>query len=300
MKEFEWDDLRVFLAVLRGRSIRAASKLMGSSHSTVSRRLQAMESQLGIKLFLRLPEGFVLTEVGEALVERAERVETEILSMEREIFGRDAALSGPICISMPPHLAQYILMPHIAEFAKLYPDIEIEIDASFEVANLSRRNADIAIRLQVEPDNYLISHRLPDFANAVYATPDYIATHTFTGKDATGQWLGWAAKEMVMDWNRDSPFANCKVQHCISDPYSHLQALKNGLGFTNLFCFVGDADPELVRLPGQEQLKFMPVWILTHPDLITTERVRVCVRFLLDALKQYEKQLRGETSSLLN
>ena len=154
MKVFEWDDLRVFLAIFRGRSVRAASKLMNVSHSTVSRRLHAMESQLGIKLFIRHPEGFVLTEVGEAMVPRAERVETEILSMEREVFGRDASLSGLIRISMPPPVAQYMVMPCLSEFTALYPDIEIEIDATFEVANLNQRDADIAIRFQNEPACY--------------------------------------------------------------------------------------------------------------------------------------------------
>ena len=122
MKTFEWDDLRVFLAVLRGRSARAASKLMGVSHSTVSRRLQSMEQQLGVKLFVRQPEGFVLTEVGETMVDRAERVESEILSLEREVFGRSALPSGPVRISAPPLLAQHLLMPILAEFADLFPD----------------------------------------------------------------------------------------------------------------------------------------------------------------------------------
>ncbi|WP_028862774.1 LysR family transcriptional regulator [Psychromonas aquimarina] len=297
MKVFEWDDLRVFLAVLRGRSIRSASRLMGVSHSTVSRRLQAMESQLDLKLFVRLPEGFVLTEMGEALVERAERVESEILSMEREIFGRDASLSGLIRISMAPHVAQHLVMPHIAEFSALYPDIELEIDATYEVADLSRRNADIAIRFQKEPDDYLTAHRLPDFASAVYAAPDYIASHSFNGREPSGHWVGWAPKETVAAWNRDSPYANCKVQHCVLDPYSHLQAVKSGLGISNLLCFIGDTEPGLVRLPGQTKLKFMPAWILTHPDLVSTERVRVCVRFLLEAISKHEQQLRGQMVS---
>ncbi len=140
-----------------------------------------MEEQLGIKLFVRQPEGFVLTEVGEAMVERAERVESEILSLEREVFGRDAMLSGPVRISAPPLLAQHLLMPLLAEFAELYPEIEIEMNATFDVADLRRRDADIAIRFQVLPGDSLVAHRLPDFASSIYATADYIATHNFQG-----------------------------------------------------------------------------------------------------------------------
>lgn len=302
MKVFEWDDLRIFLAILRGRSVRAAAKLMGVSHSTVSRRLQAMESQLGVKLFVRHPEGFVLTEVGETMVERAERVESEILSMEREIFGRDATLSGPIRISMPPLIAQHLIMPFITEFSALYPDIEIEIVATYDIANLTRRNADIAIRFQAEPEGHLISHRLPDFANAVYATPDYIAEHSFTGQEPTGRWINWErenSRDTLTQWQRNSPYSSCKVQHSVSDPSSQLQAVKAELGFAYLFCFMAEQDPTLARLPGETEVKLIPAWILTHPDLISTERVRVCVRFLVEVIRKHASRLSTYSPSML-
>lgn len=295
MKIFEWDDMRVFLAVFRARSVRAAAKLMKVSPATISRRLQAMEEQIGVKLFVRHSDGLVLTEVGETLVERAERIESEFLSVEREIFGRDAALSGPIRISMPPHVAQHLVMPHIAEFAELYPDIEIEIDATYEVANLNRRNADIAIRFQVEPNNNLVGHRLPDFANAVYATPDYIAKHSFTGQNPTGRWVGWETKETLSRWRHNTPYANCKVHHCVSDPTAQQEAVKQGLGFAHLFCFMADSESKLVRVSDQGNKVFVPAWVLTHPDLITTERVRVCVRFLVDAISKQKHLLQGES-----
>ncbi len=294
MKVFEWDDLRIFLAILRGRSINAAAKLLGSSRSTVSRRLQAMEDQLDIKLFVRNPEGFVLTEIGEAMVARAERVESEILSMEREVFGRDAALSGIIRISMFPHVAQTLVMPYLAEFAELYPEIEIEVEASFEKADLARRNADIAIRFQKEPDEHLIGHRLPDFARALYASQEYIDKHIFTGPETNAQWVGWGAKEFVAQWNNDTPFSHCRIHHVVMEPMAHLQAVKCGLGFSDLLCFVADQEQNLVRIPGQGPLRTNPAWILTHPDLVSTERVRVLVRFLHEALNKHEAAFRGK------
>ena len=295
MGNFEWDDLRVFLAVLRGRSVRAAAKAMSVSHSTISRRLQAMETQLGHKIFLRQPDGFVPTEIGEAMIDRAERVETEILSMQREVFGKDTSLAGPIRVSAMPHIAQHLLMPIVADFARRYPDVKVEIDATYEIANLSRHDADVAIRIQQNPDEHLIGHRLPDIASAAYATPDYVAAHNFTGKDASGAWVGWIAnpKEMAK-WHAETPFSDCSVKHCIYEPAAHLQAVKAGLGFSLLFCFVGDNQPDLVRLPGQSTLKLLPGWILTHPDVFTTERVRVFVRFLRNAICRQEQQLNGE------
>ncbi|MGR3344310.1 MAG: LysR substrate-binding domain-containing protein [Paracoccaceae bacterium] len=85
--------------------------------------------------------------------------------MEREIFGLDARLAGPVPISAPPLLAQHLLMPILAEFGALYPQIEIELDATFDVADLRQRDADIAIRFQVQPDHNFVADRLPDFAN---------------------------------------------------------------------------------------------------------------------------------------
>ncbi|MEX0301386.1 MAG: LysR family transcriptional regulator [Leisingera sp.] len=293
MKVFEWDDLRVFLAVQRGRSVRAASKLLNVSHSTVSRRLQAMEDQIGIKLFIRQPEGFVLTETGEAMVERAERVESEIISMEREVFGRDAQLAGPVRISAPPLLAQHLLMPILAEFAALYPKIDLDVDATFEVADLRRRNADIAIRFQDTPEPALISQELPGFANSIYATRAYVDAHRFDGLDPDARWVALGSKEVLAHWRQGSAYSACKVQHIVSDMLAQVNAVKAGLGFGYLPCFLADSDPHLIRLPNTEPQK-IPAWVLTHPDLNSTERVRVCARFLVDAIWRLESSIHDD------
>ncbi len=295
MKVFEWDDLRIFLAVLRGRSVRAASKLLGVSHSTVSRRLQAMEQQVGVKLFVRQAEGFVLTEVGEVMVARAERVEGEILSLEREVFGRDAALAGTVRISAPPLIAQYLLIPHLAEFAETYPEISIDVEATFDVADLRRRNADIAVRFSSSSEDGLIGHKLPDLANAIYATPDYTSRHSFNGPSATARWVALGNKTTLAHWRDETPFSHCKVQHFTTDPLVQLRAISAGMGFGYLFCFVADHQPDLIRMPGNSPLQHIPVWVLTHPDLDTTERVRVCVRFLVDAISKQAQELSGLT-----
>ena len=294
MKVFEWDDLRFFLAIYRGSSVRAASKLLGVSHSTVSRRLQAMESQIGLKLFARCNDGFMLTAKGEALVERAERVESEILSMERELFGQDSALSGAIRISMPPLIAQYLIMPLVSEFTTLYSDIEIEIDATYLVSNLTRRNADIAIRFGAEPEEHLIGYKLPDFANAIYATQEYINKYEVSSDSPTGHWISWQKennRDTLARWQANSAYSAIQSKHYVSDPSSQLQAVKAGLGIAYLFCFMAEKETSLSRLPNQTGFEYIPTWILTHPDSKSTERVRVFVRFLRDAIQKKAKQL---------
>lgn len=297
MKSFEWDDLRIFLAIQRGRSVRAASKLLGVSHSTVSRRLSAMEQQTGVTLFVRKPEGFVLTETGEAMVARAERIESEVLSMEREVFGHDAKLAGPVRISAPPLLAQHLLMPMLGRFVDLYPEIEIEVDATFDVADLRRRNADIAIRFQGLPEKSLVARKLPDFANALYATQAYIDAHNIGGDNCTGSWVAIGGKEVLANWRVDTPYAHCAVQHVVSDMMAHQSAIKAGMGFGYLFQFLADPDPELVMLPHSPTHRGMSTWVVTHPDLASTERVRVCARFLVDAMWELERQITGTQES---
>ncbi|NOI67394.1 LysR family transcriptional regulator [Vibrio sp. 99-8-1] len=303
--QFEWDDLRVFLAIYRGRSVRSAARIMEVSHSTISRRLQAMEEQMERKLFLRHQNGFILTETGEAMVERAERVETEILSMQREVFGKDSTLAGVIRITAIPQIVQHLLMPCVKEFSLLYPEIDLQIDSSYQLSNLSRHDADVAIRVQKQPDDHLIGRRLPDLASAVYATEEYTKEHRFTGQSPTAQWVGWIANGKEMDkWHNKTPFRNCSVKHRIYDPVSHVQAIKHGLGFSILFCFVGDNDEDLVRVKGQQQLKSSPCWILSHPDVFATERVRIFVRFLHNYLTERKARLSGEattgTATLIN
>jgi len=107
-------------------------------------------------------------------------------------------------------------------------------------------------------------------------------------------WLIWGPKKVMTRWHNSTPFAKCKSQHCVVDPLAHFQAVKAGLGFSHIQCFMADPDPELVRLQGEIKPMSSPAWILTHPDVVTTERVRVCMRFLREAICKQESLLSGQ------
>ncbi|WP_104017925.1 LysR family transcriptional regulator [Roseovarius nitratireducens] len=294
MRELDWDQLRIFLAVHRGRSVRAAAQLLRVSHSTVSRRLTELETGLGARLFNRGPDGFVLTAVGEAALPRAERAETEILGLQRDIFGQDARLSGTVRITMPPVFAERLIMPHLAEFAARYPDVRLEIIPTYALSDLSRRDADIAVRFQEKPDQYLFGRRLPRFADAIYAAPEYVAAHRFDGEAPTATWLGWGDSEDLPAWVADTPFPRCRVWHDCADPLAQVEAAKAGMGMAVLPCLIGDPEPGLVRVMGQPPYKGRQGWVLTHPDLKTTERVRFCVRFICEAVDRHADLVTGE------
>lgn len=294
MSGIDWSDLRIFLAIHRGRSIRAAAKSLELSHSTVSRRLVSMEKDLGAKLFGRTADGLVANLVAETILTHAERVETEILSLEREVQGRDIRLAGPVRITVVPPVSQYLIMPHLAEFAAQYPDIEIQVISTYALADMSRQHADIAIRFQEEPDENLFGRRWHQFADCTYATQEYIDTHTFTGANPTACWLGWTEGESQPAWVKESVFPNCAVRHIVADPMAQIAAVKAGMGMSVLGCFLADREPDLVRVPGVEIGKGRQAWVLTHPDLKTTERVRVCVRFLFDAVAKHKDLIAGQ------
>lgn len=297
MRDLDWGQLRIFLAVHRGRSVRAAADLLRISHSTVSRRLAELESDLGARLFDRGPDGFVLTDVGRAALPSAERAETEILRLQREVFGQDTRLSGTVRVTMSPIFAQRLIIPHLAEFAALYPDIRLEIVSTYALSDLSRRDADIAIRFQEKPDPYLFGRRLPRFADAVYATPEYIAAHRFEGEAPTASWIGWGDGEDMPKWVGNTPFPKCSVWHDCPDPLAQVEAAKAGLGMAILPCFVGDHEPGLERVLGKPPYQDRQGWVLTHPKLKETERVRLCVRFISEAVEQHSRLVAGDLSA---
>ncbi|MCZ6589396.1 MAG: LysR family transcriptional regulator [Alphaproteobacteria bacterium] len=294
MNSFDWDDLRVFLAVYRRRSVRSAARSLAVSHSTASRRLENLETKLGAKLFHRSPEGFIPTTAGEMVLERADRIETETFGLERDVFGHDTRLSGPIRITVPPPVAQYLIMPHLADFGRLYPEIEIEMVSTYDFSDLARRDADIAIRFAREPESYLVGRRLPDAAEAVYATPEYVEQHSFEGDTPTARWIGWRDLEEFPKWVKKSDYPRCPTHWRLPDMLLQLEAAKAGLGMAIVSCFVGDKEPSLTRVPPGGIYQSMPGWVLTHPDLRTTERVRACVRFLVDAINSHEALITGQ------
>src|ERR1700761_5445215 len=132
----DWDDVRYFLAVARGGSVRAAAEQIGVNHSTVLRRTSRLEERLGAQMFEKLPSGYRLTSAGEDVLEFADQMEASSHQLETRVFGRDQSARGLLRVTLPPFLATHLLMPDFADFARQHPEIEMEIRSSGEVANL--------------------------------------------------------------------------------------------------------------------------------------------------------------------
>lgn len=294
----DWDDLKVFLSLLRSPNIRAAAERLGVSHSTVSRRLAGLEAALGAKLFLRHADGLTPTETAVALIGPAERMESEVQRLQMELLGRDARLTGRLRLSLPPPLAQHLMMPILADFMKAYPAIDLEVISTLGFSDLDRQHADVAIRFQHNPDPHLVGRRLPEVAYSVYASADYIARHRFHGAEANAEWIIWSENDRRSGWFRGTALPDCGTGPIIPDPMAQIAAARAGLGMVYTLCFIADADPTLHRVPGVGVMQDRPAWILTHPDARSSQRVRVCVNFICDALARHSRALAGARAHL--
>jgi DNA-binding transcriptional LysR family regulator len=182
----DWDDVRYFLAVARGGSVRAAAERLGVNHSTVLRRVAQLEERLGAHMFEKLPSGYRLTAAGEEVLELADQMEASSHQLETRVFGRDQSVRGLLRVTLAPPLATHLLMPDFADFARLHPDIEMEILSSGELANLTNREADVAIRVVYDRKTLPLNlHGLkgPELFGGVYMSRDRLAAWRAGARD---------------------------------------------------------------------------------------------------------------------
>lgn len=290
----DWDNLRFFLAVARKGSIRAASVALSVNHSTVTRRITTFEKKLGVRLFERLPNGYVLTPTGEEMLKSAQLVEDEIVKLDRQVIGRDAELNGVLRVTMPTALATHLLMPDIAAFTKSYPGINLELAFSDEEFNLRKREADVAIRLTPNPPEYLVGRKILHPAKAVYASHEYLKSRDPYAHPESLGWIGWEEMSIKTQWNKESQFSSSPVMHQADNLAAQLEAVKANMGIAMLPCFLADTVPSLKRLeliqgPGT----CGDLWILTHEDLRATARVKAFISFMLEAFEEHRDLLEG-------
>ena len=171
----DWNDTSTFLAVYRRHSLRAAGRELGVDQATVGRRLVALESALGAKLFLRTPEGYLPTPLADEIVAAAERMEEGARDMERIARGADAEPSGTVRIATGDGLAQVFVVKALGKVRDRHPGIESELVVGREVADLSRDEADLAVRIVRPTDPALYVRQLGTITAGLYASHDYVA-----------------------------------------------------------------------------------------------------------------------------
>ncbi len=293
-----WDDLRFVLAVARAGSLAGAARALRVNHSTVFRRLAAAEEAAGQRLFGRTADGYVPTRAGAEAVATAEAMEGGMLALERRLAGRDLRLGGTVRLSTTDDLALGLLVPHVAAFRDAHPGICVEVATANVIVSLTRREADVALRAVVRPDGAMVGRRLSGIAFAIYASPaladgggplrgpadldgrPVIAPDEGMAHLAGSRWLAEHA-------------AGADVVHRANSFLLRAAAAREGLGYALLPCFLGDGDAGLVRVLDPVADLDSGLWLLTHPDLRRTPRIRALLDFLGDSLTQERPRLEG-------
>jgi DNA-binding transcriptional LysR family regulator len=288
----DWEALRFVLAIARERSLLGAARRLGVSHPTVQRRLNRLEAELGARLFDRGRAGAIPTPAGEEAAALAARLDGDIVTLERTLAGRDLRPSGTLRVTTTDTLLGTVLIPVFAGFAQAYPEIRLDIVVSNESFNLSRRDADVAIRPTTRPPEALVGRRLADLGMALYRPG---APGPSWDLDS-GPWIGFEdglshltpARWMIEQELED------RVVMRLNSWLGILDAVAAGIGMAVLPCFLADPRPEVARLGAPIPALDGELWLLTHPDLRRVGRVRAFLDYVADALKPLRASLAGQ------
>jgi DNA-binding transcriptional LysR family regulator len=282
--KLDWGNLRFFLELARSGSLSRAAQRLSVDRNTVARRVAALEEELGLSLFERGPQGWTRTPAGDELAALASQIEEDVLALARHVDARDSALAGTVRLTTATHLSAHLLVPALPRLRERHPGILLEIAADQRTFDLSRREADLALRMGRPRDGGLVTRKLSDVAYGLYAARDSpparrgsvdLAGDPFLSFDASlagtpqERWLQRVAPERRV------------VFRCNSTASLHA-AVRLGIGVGVLPCFVAEDDPALTRLEGPEAVKH-ELWLLVHGDLRRAPRVRAVIEWV-DAL----------------
>jgi DNA-binding transcriptional LysR family regulator len=264
----------------------------------VLRRVAQLEERLGTQMFEKRPSGYRLTAAGEEVLEFAEQMEESSNRLETRIFGLDQSVRGLLRVTLPPPLATHLLMPDFADFARLHPDIEMEVSSSGELANLTNREADVAIRVVYDRKTLPLNlHGLkgPELFGGVYISRDRLAAWR-TDLPEPLRWIV-ISSHGIPDWTSEGEVRTAGAPFRVTDAEAQLAAVRQGLGITTLPCFVGDADQLLARVPGTDLHAYGTLWLLTQGETRKTKRVRLFTEFISRRLAAYAPLLAGLSAS---
>lgn len=293
MHRLDWDDIRHFLEVVQSGSATRAAIRLGINHTTVYRRISALEDQLGKNLFERLNNGWVLTPVGESIVTYAESMAEDANNIERQILADSHELSGLLRVTAPDHCFDNLIMPAIGKFIQRYPEINLELVATADELDLASREADVAIRGTNDPPPNLVGKDIAKIAFEAYGTQalkEQIANNPDAEDIPCITWVGdghtrppWIEKN----------FRNTqRVYRATSFPVM-LAMAREGIGIAWLACLLGDPDSRLHRIPVRQVEPQLSLWVLSHVDLRTTARVRIFRDFIVKELEGKKGLIEG-------
>jgi DNA-binding transcriptional LysR family regulator len=280
----DWENIRYFLAVAEAGTLSGAARRLKVDHATVSRRLAAFEAKLDIRLVDRLPRSCRLTAIGRQVLEQALSMEAGAHAIARLAVAAQKPLVGRVTLSAPPVLVAHLLAEQLTRFRADYPDIRLSLSAQMQQVSLSRREADLAVRLVRPQETGSIARKIGTMMFGLYAhkayahvaTPDRWQFITYDQSFAQMPQQAW-----LLDIAGDRPVA-CEL----NDISGHLTAARAGAGVAGLPCFLGDRDASLVRVGDKAPAFKRDIWLVVHRDLRKAPPVRAVMDFVAGVIGQ--------------
>lgn len=285
----DWNDLRYFLAVARTGSTLAAAKHLRVSQSTVSRRVTALEDAIGVKLFIRKPSGYTLTPHGKSVLPAAESVEAAVLSFSDSIAAEARRVAGTVRLTTVESAANAWIIPTLGLLRARYPDLRLEIMTSDQNLDLSRGEADVALRFGAKPtEEALIVRHLVDMQETFYAHEQLVSE--------LGMPNGMAEVlryPLIMPMDRDGlinrwlteQFPDAEIAHRANTLSSIILSVRSGVGASILPCLMGDDTRGLVRLLPPIAELTTPGWMVTTDDARRQPHIRAVINFVVEQIQ---------------
>ncbi|XKG39540.1 LysR family transcriptional regulator [Marinobacter sp.] len=285
----DWDYLRYVHALGSGGNLSRAGEILGVHQTTVLRRLDQMEAQLGVQLFERNRDGLVLTVAGEIAFREAERFSRDMASLEQKLRGQDAHPVGTVRLATTDTLLNCLINPILSDLVAAWPGIQLEINTGNEIGSLSRRDTDLALQPTNQPPEALSGQRVATIESAIYCATQYIDCNPDfdPGRPEAQAWVmpDDSFSHLASGrWYQKNLKASQPVIRC-NGLYSMYSLIRAGSGVGVLPCYIGDSDHELQRLSAPLKGEGVDLWLLTHHDLRQGAMVRLVLEFIAAKLE---------------
>jgi DNA-binding transcriptional LysR family regulator len=294
----DWDLCKTFVAVADTGSFTGAARRLHSSHPTVSRKIAALEAQLGTRLVARAADGLALTADGRTLREHAEAMAAAALRAETAVSAGGHKARGTVKLSIGATLASHWLMPCLPAFLRAHDHVQLGIITHPFPASVRRREADVVLRPFDSGEENLVGRKIGRLGTGFYASREYAGGRSLP--ERRGEWKGHsvigfadqASNVQLARWS-DVVTRQARVVMRCSSQGDMLAAVRAGLGISALSCFVAESYPDLVRVAPQKLASVADLWLLAHPDLVELPAVRAVIDFVADCARTDRVRLRG-------
>jgi len=297
---YDWNDLRYFLELSRRGRLISAARRLHVDHTTVSRRIAALEEELNARLFDKSPRGYKLTDAGLRLLPYAEQMEARSNQLYQEISGKDARLSGTVRLAAPEGLSADIIARNLGKFREMHPDIELELLAESRQTSLSKREADIAITLARPDSGRVIAWKLCDYRLGLYATQDYLDRHPaiLRLEDLNDHdFIGYIDDLIQLPELRFLEQV-IKTPHMVfrsTSVIAQYNAVLDGIGLSIVHYFMATREARLIPVLAEQVAIDREYWLVVHEDLRHVARVDAVCHFLTKLLKDLHSRMTGQS-----